>query len=195
MCILIYAFAWSLTVGFFIGKFKMNNVKDIPNYEGLYAISLDGIVFSKPRNHWKGGWIKPCVDKYGYQKIDLHKGINHIKRYFIHRLVAQTYIPNPENKPQVNHIDGDKQNNHVSNLEWCTASENQKHAVRTGLLIQRKGGNSPCAKKIINTTTSEIFLSITDAAKISGISRTAIGNCLKLTTKTAGGFKWEYYNE
>lgn len=118
--------------------------KDIKGYEGLYAVSNYGRVKSLPKqvfNHngffyRKEKIIKPGKDTKGYLRISVClNGKQHT--YKIHRLVAQAFIPNPENKPQVNHIDGNKQNNHVENLEWCTNQENQDHAWKNGL-YQRK---------------------------------------------------------
>ena len=71
----------------------------------------------------------------GYSKIELINDNNKDKKVFVHRLVALNFIPNPSNKPQVNHIDGDKNNNNIENLEWCTQSENMKHAFKTGLNV------------------------------------------------------------
>ena len=79
----------------------------------------------------KGKQLRPSVDKYGYERVVLTKdGIR--KTYSVHKLVALAFIPNPENKTTINHIDGNKRNNNVSNLEWATEKENQKHKWKNG---------------------------------------------------------------
>ncbi|MBD3878207.1 MAG: HNH endonuclease [Quinella sp. 1Q5] len=87
--------------------------------------------------------LKPQLNQHGYLYVQLRTE-KKIKPFRIHRLAAQCFIPNPEEKAQVNHIDGNKFNNHVSNLEWCTPSDNQRHAVITGL--RPSGENSSLAK-------------------------------------------------
>ena len=119
------------------------NMKDIPGYEGLYAITENGEVFSysKQGSSSIGMFLKQHtvtnnkkrLKPRSFRAVGLYK--NKKRRAFqIHRLVALTYIPNLENKPNINHKDGNTFNNHVSNLEWCTAKENMEHAHRTGLL-------------------------------------------------------------
>lgn len=120
--------------------------KPVKGFEGLYEVSNTGFVKSLPRvkvNN-KGKQItKERILKFndfnnGYLKVPLTNG-NHIKRYYlVHRLVAEAFIDNPNNLPQVNHIDGNKENNHVSNLEWCTREDNIKHAYKMGLNPSRK---------------------------------------------------------
>lgn len=114
--------------------------KDIIGYEGLYQISNCGRV---KRSHYTAGTtihpkqlkekeVTVWVDTWGYLRVHLnHRGVR--KAFRVHRLVAQAFIPNPSNLPQVNHIDGNKSNNKVSNLEWCTNIYNQEHARKTGL--------------------------------------------------------------
>lgn len=121
------------------------------NLEDSYEISSDGelrsidryVVRSDTGTHvfHKGQPILFELDKLGYRRAKLsYKGTTVCVK--LHRLVAQTFIPNPENKPQVNHIDGNKANNNVGNLEWVTNSENQSHATRTGLKITKTGAES-----------------------------------------------------
>jgi len=114
--------------------------KDIEDFEGKYQVSNFGRVKSLKRKiseSWKGNKaetiiLNPLKGDRRYLQVSLWSNGKDHKRY-IHRLVAKAFIPNPENKPQVNHKDGDKCNNAVNNLEWNTRSENVKHAISTGL--------------------------------------------------------------
>lgn len=130
---------------------------NLKGYEDLYMISNYGTIKSldkkiKNKNGYRkmnGKIMKAKVDKYGYFRIGLTKDKKQ-KFYQVHRLVAQTFIPNPNDFPVINHIDGDKQNNHISNLEWCTYKENTKHAYKIGLKIgksaEHKGNKNPNRK-------------------------------------------------
>jgi hypothetical protein len=123
--------------------------KDVSGYEGLYQVSNLGRVKSVPRcdkvtytsgtvwyRNRKGRIIHQNNHLNGYKLVNLCKD-GTSKTYFVHRLVANAFLPNPSSLPQVNHKDGDKDNNSIENLEWCTCKENVKHAFLIGL---RKGG-------------------------------------------------------
>ena len=118
--------------------------KDIPNYEGLYQASNLGRIksiqyFNHTNNkiYPRDKILKPILNEKGYCRVDLSKS-RKIKRHRVHRLVAETFIPNPYNLLEVNHIDGNKQNNKVNNLEWCSHSYNMKEACKLGLVIPPK---------------------------------------------------------
>lgn len=108
-------------------------MKPIEGFNEKCFVSDDGKVYSIRRQGHKGGFVKQRMNNSGYLRVALSKN-GKSKAYFVHRLVAQAFIPNPENKQFVNHKDGDKTNNRMSNLEWCTKSENMQHAVKTGLV-------------------------------------------------------------
>ena len=106
--------------------------KDIKGYEGLYKIDDKGNVYSCITNSSRRKGIMKPQSKNGYLTIGLYKDKKY-KNYLIHRLVAQAFISNPNNLKEVNHIDGNKHNNRVQNLEWCTGSQNVKHSYEHGL--------------------------------------------------------------
>jgi hypothetical protein len=115
---------------------KEFNFEPLKGYEGLYEICKEGIIKSLPRQGSAPleSYLAIRIDRNGYQRVILSKN-NKRKHRRVHRLLAIQYLPNPENKRCVNHIDGNKKNNDLSNLEWTTYSENQKHAIENGLII------------------------------------------------------------
>lgn len=160
--------------------------KDIKGYEGLYQISSYGNVRSLPRQKTKGGLLSKAKNgRNGYYFVNLYaNGIG--KRYFVHKLVAQAFIPNPKNKPQINHKNGNKLDNYATNLEWVTCKENIEHAYRhqlhkTKQVIQVKDN------KIVKVYRNSLF-----ASKKTGIIQSSIWYCLNGRQKTAGGFEWCY---
>jgi hypothetical protein len=99
----------------------------IAGYEGLYEVSDMGNVRSIPRPSTAGGLLKQTHSHGGYMKVCLSKG-NHVRTCAVHRLVASAFVDNPNHKPEVNHLNGDKSDNRAANLDWCTRSENEAHA-------------------------------------------------------------------
>jgi len=114
-------------------------------YKGLYEVSNFGRVRS---NHGRKRFLTGSVAGTGKYKYIIFRKNNKIKGKYMHRLVAEAFLPNPQSKPQVNHKDGNRLNNHVDNLEWCTCGENHKHAYRLGLRkrLNREGENNGNAK-------------------------------------------------
>ena len=102
--------------------------ESIPFLDGYEISNLGRVKSSFFPNNKRGKILQPRIDKHGYLRIIIRK-----KGYFIHRLVAIAFIQNAENKPQINHIDGNKSNNNANNLEWCTIEENRQHAIINGL--------------------------------------------------------------
>lgn len=99
--------------------------KPIIGYESLYSVSNTGEIFS-----YRSNSIIRQQDSFGYKSVALYDKEGKCKRYRVHRVVAQTFLPNPNNLPQVNHIDSNKNNNSVCNLEWCTSKQNTNHAIK-----------------------------------------------------------------
>lgn len=173
--------------------------RDVVGYEGLYQVSNFGRVRSLDRivpimSHSPKGNLK----KYGkpvrgrvlaprtaavYNRVQLCG-----KEKVVHRLVAQAFIPNPENKPEVNHIDGNKRNNHADNLEWVSHSENAIHSV----YVLKKSPGDWSRKRVRCVETGEIFKSQVEAAKTYHTSQGAIGNSARKNRPRAGGFHWEF---
>ena len=156
-------------------------MKDIKGYEGLYAITENGQVWSYRRSRF----LKPFKRKGGYLAVGLCNN-GKTNYYLIHRLVAEAFIPNPENKPQVNHKDENKANNCIENLEWATASENINYGTRN----KRVGLANSRAIQCVETGV--IYLSAVEAGKQLGVSNKSISNVLRNKSHTAGGYHWKY---
>lgn len=165
-----------------------------------------------------GKYLQPAVDDAGYNRVCLRKN-GTPKVVHLHRLVAAAYIPNPNNKPCINHIDGNPNNNHISNLEWCTHAENMQHAYNTGLNIPRSGAAHPLYNKghtqqtkdkisrankgKIRTTPSSncketicielnlSFSSAKEAAEFLNCHRLSVAHAIRNNTK-CGGYTWIY---
>ncbi len=125
--------------------------KDIPGFDNFYEISNNGTVRSKDRTRtdtlgrtrsWKGKVLKPDIAPNGYYRVSLTDGRRRKQKY-VHRLLAELFIPNPDNLPQVNHKDGNKLNCSLDNLEWVSVKQNVVHAYRHGLITHISGENHP----------------------------------------------------
>ena len=173
--------------------------KDFPDYESVYQISNKGRVKSLSRQiiHRGTPTILPEIlmrqhtTNKGYKSF--RTCVNYKTRLIlIHVAVARAFIPNPENKTDVNHIDGDKGNNDLSNLEWNTRSENLKHAYRLGLM-SRKGivvKKTPVIRIDSDGNVKE-YDSLNDAKK-EGFTTPSVSRCCKKETKSYKGYKWEF---
>ena len=155
-----------------------------------YNITKEGVVINlKTNRKYKG-----TIGKSGYLQWSTTRN-NKNYTWSIHRLIAIKYIPNPNNYPVINHIDGNKLNNSIDNLEWCTYSHNNKEAVRLGL-VDNSNNNRPYKKVIqINKDTKEIikiYNSITEASKELKINDSNISKCCRGKYKTAGNYIWKY---
>lgn len=160
--------------------------KDIPGYEGLYQVSNYGRV----KRYFKNGkenFLVGKKDKDGYTWVILSK--NQRKKYIhVHRLVADAFVPNTEDKPQVNHKDRNKQNNSANNLEWVTCSENMLHTFATGRKIHRR----PIVQYTRNMEFVSLWDSIREAGQALKIAESNINACCHNRFPTAGGYIWRY---
>lgn len=160
----------------------------IPGFEGHYTVSSFGNVRSVKRDLI----LKPQKINSGYLVVRLRLPGSR-KAITVHRLVALVFIPNPGNKPEVNHDDGDKTNNSVSNLFWATEKENYAHAIATGLFSQGK----PVVGTPVNGGANVEYKSAADAAELLSGKRqngTNITHCLSGRIKSACGHTWKYKN-
>ena len=157
--------------------------KDIPGYEGRYQASNLGRI-KGPR-----GLNKPFINRDGYLVATLYAG-REKRRTGAHRLVAMAFIPNPEEKEQINHKNGIRTDNRVENLEWVTCSENNLHRRR----VLRGGGGRP-KRPVRCLETEVVYPSISEASKATGAGMEKILMCCQGKRKSTNGLRWAYAEE
>lgn len=170
--------------------------KDISGFEGLYKVSNLGKVFSCVRNKI----MKLDISRAGYHSVRLYKEREYSHPY-VHRLVAQAFIPNPDNKEQVDHINTIRTDNNVENLRWVTVTENINNPVTLGKHIGSKRSPETIARQrlaqktmrpVLCVDTNERFNSLGEAARAKNVFYTNIRKVCEGLRHTAGGLKWEY---
>lgn len=156
-----------------------------------YSVSNLGRI----RNDETGKILKPFrigSKEKQYYAVDFYP----IKNIRVHRIVAETFIPNPDNKKVVNHIDGNKFNNAAYNLEWVTQSENCTHAYRVLGKVRLAGSLNPHSRKIIRVEDGKIYGSVSEATTENGLkAHTSISKAINRDNLTAGGYHWKYFEE
>jgi len=161
--------------------------KKYPNYS-RYSIFSNGDIINDSTARKK----KATINKEGYYKVGLSSDDKTRRSFSVHRLVAELFVDNYENKPTVNHMDGDKSNNDYSNLEWATRSEQVKHAWDNNLIKDLEGRKRAIraqeGKKVICITTGETYTSLGEAAEVKGLKKSNISAVChgKVGYKSAG---------
>lgn len=168
--------------------------KDVQGYEGLYQVSNFGRVKTIKTNI-----IRKFGDNgHGYMFLPLHKN-NKSKNHYVHRLVATSFIDNLYRKTTVNHINGIKADNSVSNLEWATQSENSQHGFDNGLIKQKSGYENPSSKAVLKYSLGGEFICEYENISIASINNKILSNCISMNcrqkTKRAGDFQWKFKSD
>ena len=202
--------------------------KPIKGYEGYYEVDQLGRVYSVNRTitvndngrvydkPLSGGKMKQGMHSAGYKVVSLTKD-GKTKRYYVHRLVAEAFIDNPNNLPFINHKDEDKTNNFADNLEWCTneyninygnarakqarkikgrrLTEEHKDKIRSGVIKICDNGNTKLTRQIICLNTGDVYASINNASRELGISRGTLWSACKRQTATKQGLRFMFYDD
>lgn len=174
--------------------------KDIEGYEGKYMISsLGNVLTLNYKRTGKNKILKPVLLNMGYYVVGLCKNGKQ-KKHYIHRLIAQAFIPNPDNKPEIDHIDTNPLNNNINNLRWVTSKENSNNNFTKQHCSEKRktmiGVKHPKSKKIVQLTQNGEFIkqwdSIMDVQRELNIQHSNIWKTINGIRNSAGGYKWQY---
>ena len=175
----------------------METWRAIAGYEGLYEVSDLGRIKSLGNNKFrKEKILKPGKNNWGYLQVCLCKDC-HTKRLLVHRLVAEAFIPNPNNLETINHKDEDKTNNVASNLEWMSIKDNINYGTHNKRVSEARLNHPAFSKKVqmFDKKTGELlatFPSTNEAGRVTGIANQSISKCCNGKYKSAGGYIWGY---
>lgn len=165
--------------------------KPIPGIAGYFASSAGDVYSQKPNGFYK---LKPYVNKSGYYIVSIRR-----HTYILHRLVARAFLPNPKNLPQINHKNGVRTDNSITNLEWCSLLENTRHSFRElgrrSSMFGRTGKKSPYSRVILQIKNNKIvnkFYGAHEAERYTGIKHQDIYLCLSGKYKHSGGYEWKF---
>lgn len=173
---------------------KEEEWRDVVGYEGRYMVSSMGRVYSCPNHIHNGKFINSGKYPNGYCRVMLTL---HGKKKFttVHRLVAEAFLPNPNNYPYVNHKDEDKTNNSVENLEWCSPQYNSTYGK---VSREKRIANCKLGRAVVQVSLNgedvAVFPSLAEASRRFGVSACNILNACTGVTQTSAGFKWRYAN-
>ena len=181
---------------------KNEEWRDVVGYEGLYQDSNQGRVKSLERTfidkigrerYFKGRILKPAMDKGGYLRVGLCDGKKR-KTFKLHRLVCEAFHENPDNKPQVNHINEIKTDNRASNLGWATARENSNFGTRNERIGKKSAitKSKPIAQYTLNGKLLKVWPSLKEAKRGTGFSQGNVSQVANGKRKQAYGFIWKY---
>ncbi len=174
--------------------------KDIQGFEGKYQVSNTGLVKSLARQKTHERILKTCKGKDGYLRAPLSLGLHKYKYIFVHRLVAEAFLDNPNNYPCINHKDENKENNSVYNLEWCTHKYNSNYGTRTERFIKSDLNNPRKSKRIAQFDLNGNFIKEYPSVKEIGRQFNNMSMCSNIVQCCKGqrnrvnayGFKWKY---
>ena len=179
---------------FSLENLKNEEWKDVEGYEGLYQVSNYGRVKSLEKNAGRSFRKSKILNlnldtsKYGFYVLSCNSKIKH---FTAHRLVAKTYILNKEDKPQINHIDGNKLNNNIYNLEWCTDKENKEHGWKNKIYKYCEKRYKKIYQYDLNKNLLKEWNSVKEICEKTNYNKVVIYKCIKRVQKTAYGYIWK----